>query len=162
MKPLAGLQPLHFPGGQKTQNRTDMQKTLSSVFQLALSLVFALAITASAQDATVDPVGTWKWSIERNGQTRETTLKIKKEGDKLAGTITGFRAETENKIEDVKVKGDEVTFKVTRETQNGTFTSKYTGKISGDVMKVKMAFERNGETQTREYEAKREKAKDTK
>ena len=57
---------------------------------------------------------------------------------------------------DGKVTGDEVSFKVSRTGQNGnTMTQKYTGKISGDTIKGKMAFERNGEEQTRDWEAKR-------
>jgi hypothetical protein len=40
-----------------------------------------------------------------------------------------------------------------------TFVMKYMGKVSGDTIKGKTEFERNGEKQEREWEAKREPAK---
>jgi len=110
---------------------------------------------ARAEDKP-NPTGTWKWSVEFGGQKRETTLKLKLEGDKLTGTITG-RKDEETKIEDAKYKDGEVSFKVTRERQGQKFTIKYTGKVSGDTIKGKTEFERDGQTQSREWEAKRAK-----
>lgn len=98
--------------------------------------------------------GTWKWSFERNGQSFETTLKLKQDGEKLTGTISG-RNGTETEIEDGQVKGDDVSFKVTRTFNNNTFVQTYKGKVSGDSLKGKVEFERNGETQSRDWEAKR-------
>lgn len=101
-----------------------------------------------------DPTGTWKWSVERNGQTFETTLKLKMEGEKLTGTISG-RNNTETAIEDGKVDGDDVSFKVTREFNGNKFVQMYKGKLSGDTLKGKVEFERNGETRSRDWEAKK-------
>lgn len=36
---------------------------------------------------------------------------------------------------------------------------KYSGKLTADAIKGKIAFERNGEAQSRDWEAKREAAK---
>lgn len=37
-----------------------------------------------------DPSGTWKWTFTtQDGQTRESTLKLKLDGPKLSGTVTG-------------------------------------------------------------------------
>ena len=36
---------------------------------------------------------------------------------------------------------------------------KYSGKLAGDTIKGKMEFDRNGEATSRDWEAKREKAK---
>lgn len=121
-------------------------------------LVFAIsaamtgpALALSAADVT----GTWKWSVERNGNTIETTLKLKQDGDKLTGTITG-RNNTETEIEDGKVEGDTVSFQVTREFNGNTFVMKFHGTVSGDTLKGKIETERNGETRERDWEAKRE------
>ena len=56
---------------------------------IAAGLVLGLAGLTAAQDKKADPTGTWKWETERNGQKRETVLKLKLDGDKLTGTITG-------------------------------------------------------------------------
>ncbi len=121
---------------------------------LVVALV-GLAGFARAEEKKADPTGTWKWTVTINGQERETTLKLKKDGDKLTGTVT--RGDQEAKIEDGKFKDGEVSFKVTRERDGQKFTMKYTGKVSGDTLKGKAEFDRDGQTQSREFEAKREK-----
>ena len=139
-----------------------MQRTLTSITQLAVCLLLTLNIAArAADDKKADPTGTWKWSITgQNGQTRETTLKLKLDGDKLTGAISGRGSETP--IADAKIKGEEISFQVTREFNGNKVTSKYSGKVSGDSIKGKMEFERNGQSQSRDWEAKREAAKETK
>lgn len=124
--------------------------TLGLGAALGLAMVLGTALPALAADVT----GTWKWSVERNGQTRETTLKLKQEGDKLTGTITG-RENTEIQIEDGKVDGDKVSFKVTMEFNGNKFVRTYEGKVSGDTIKGESKAERNGQTQSREWEAKK-------
>lgn len=101
-----------------------------------------------------DPTGTWKWSTERNGQKVETTLKLKLEGKALTGTISG-RNNAETAIEEAKVDGDDVSFRITREFNGNKMVAKYTGKVSGDTLKGKVETERNGEKQSRDFEAKK-------
>jgi hypothetical protein len=120
----------------------------------ALGLVVVLAVDAPALAA--DPTGTWKWTVDRNGTTVETTLKLKQEGDKLTGTITG-RQGNETAIEDGKVSDDKVSFKVTREFNGNKIVFSYAGKLTGDTIKGETKFERDGETQSRDWEAKRAK-----
>jgi len=128
------------------------------MIQGMVCLMFALAIPGRADDKKVDPAGTWKWSFTgQNGQTRETTLKLKMDGDKLTGTVSGRNGDTA--IEEAKLKDDTISFQVTREFNGNKFTQKYSGKISGDTIKGKIEFARNGEAQSRDWEAKRETAK---
>ena len=136
-----------------------MQRTFTPITQLAFCLLIALGTGArAADDKKVDPSGTWKWSFTApNGQTRETTLKLKVEGEKLSGTISGRGGETA--IAEAKLKGDEISFQVTREFQGNKMTQKYNGKNSGDSIKGKMEFERDGQPQSRDWEAKREAEK---
>jgi len=110
----------------------------------------SVAVPAMAADAT----GTWKWTNERNGQKIETTLKLKQDGKALTGTISG-RNNSETAIEDGKVEGDTVSFKVTREFNGNKFVMNYNGKLSDDAIKGKVEFERNGEKQSRDWEAKK-------
>lgn len=112
---------------------------------------FQMNSMARADDKP-DPTGTWKWTSGQNN--RETTLKLKLDGDKLTGTITGRGGET--KIEDATFKDGEVSFTVTRMGQNGNkIVQKYSGKLSGDTIKGKTS--REGQ-EDREWEAKRAKS----
>lgn len=124
---------------------------------MALLLTFVAFTTAVQAEDKATPAGTWKWSTTRNNQTRETTLKLKLDGDKLTGTISG-RNNTENPIEEASFKDNEVSFSVTRENNGQKFTMKYKGKLDGDTLKGKIEFERDGNAQSRDWEAKREKA----
>jgi hypothetical protein len=120
----------------------------------AVGLVY-VALTSVAQ-AAEDPTGTWKWSVTFNDQTREQTLKLKLEGDKLTGSMLG-RNNTETAIEEGSFKENVVSFKVTRERNGQKFTTKYSGTISGDEIKGKSESERDGKVNSRDWVAKREK-----
>jgi hypothetical protein len=130
---------------------------MRAVIFMAAWTIAATTLPAASQAAeSADPTGTWKWSVTFNDQTREMTLKLKLEGDKLTGAMLG-RDNQETPIEDASFKDDEVAFAVTRERNGQKFTIKYKGKVSGDTIKGKSEFERNGEKQSRDWEAKREK-----
>src|SRR3954451_18972417 len=88
---------------------------------LGLVAVLSPGRPASAADAT----GTWKWTVERNGNTFDQTLKLKQEGDALTGAMTV--RDNETPIEDGKVTGDTVSFKVTREFNGNKFVIMYQG-----------------------------------
>lgn len=135
-----------------------MQQTVKSLLQLTACLLLTLSVTASAQDKKVDLNGTWKSSFtNQNGQVRESTFKLKVEGEKVTGTVSGRNNDTA--IEEGKIKGDEVSFQVTREAQGNKVVTKYTGKISGDTITGKSESQRDGQPQTRDWVAKREAAK---
>ena len=95
-----------------------------------LAILWA-ASWAAAQDAK--PEGTWKWSVERNGEKFENTLKLKLEGDKLSGTLTG-RDGKETPIEEPSYKDGEVKFQITRDRNGAKVTIKYSGKVEGDTL----------------------------
>ena len=126
-------------------------------FTMAGVVLMLAGFSASAMAADKpDPTGTWKWSVTFNDQTRESTLKLKLEGDKLTGTMVG-RNNQETKIDDATFKDGEVSFSYTRERNGQKRTTKYKGKLDGDVIKGKSESERDGQTQSRDWEAKREK-----
>jgi hypothetical protein len=106
--------------------------------------------TAVAADAT----GTWKWTTTFNNQTREATLKLKQEGDKLSGVYVSGTSNTESPIEDAKIAGDTVSFKVTRERDGQKTTTKYSGTLKEDTITGKS--ERQGQ-EARDWVAKRQK-----
>jgi hypothetical protein len=113
-----------------------------------------------------NPVGTWKWSTGTGDRARETTLKLRMDGDKLTGTVSA-REGQETAVEDLTFKDGEISFKVTRERNGQKMTTKYTGKLSGDTIKGKVEGGRGrrgaaggqAQTQSRDWEAKRVKEK---
>lgn len=125
-------------------------------FALAVAVVALVGTSAVQAEDKPDPTGTWKWSTMRGDQAREFTLKLKLEGDKLTGAMVG-RNNQETAIEEASFKDGTVAFSVTRERQGQKFTTKYSGKLDGDTLKGKSEFERNGEKQSRDWEAKRSK-----
>jgi hypothetical protein len=128
---------------------------MRSLVTAALVLVLAGVTGAARADDKAGPTGTWKWSVERNGQTFDLTLKLKAEGDKLTGAL--IRNDQETKIEDGTFKDGEVSFTVVREFNGNKITFKYKGKVEGDTIKGKTEVERDGQTMTRDWEAKRAK-----
>jgi hypothetical protein len=109
--------------------------------------------STQAEDAT----GTWKWSVTINNNTRESTAKLKQDGEKLTGVYIGGQNNTETPIEEGAVKDNNVSFKVVREFNGNKFTMKYSGTLTGDTIKGKTSFDRDGQAQERDWEAKRQK-----
>ena len=134
---------------------------------LVAALVFTLVGMAGMAQAAekekakkkrerANPTGTWTWAVKMGEQTREMTLKLKLDGDKLSGVLVG-REGQETKIQDAKYEKGTVSFTVVRERNNVKMTSKYVGRVSADAIKGKISFEREGQTQSRDWEAKRAK-----
>jgi len=144
-----------------------LNRSIQSLVRIGLCAVLAVGFlsAAQAQDKKADPTGTWTWTRPgRNGGSDVTmTLKLKAEGDKLTGKVSspgrngGEPVETE--IKDGKITGDEISFSVTREFNGNSMTTKYSGKVSADSIKGKTTFTRNGEDQSRDWEAKKGEAK---
>ena len=127
----------------------------SVIAALAVALV-GFVSTVRADDS---PVGTWKFMQPgRGGNSREVTLKLKLDGEKLTGTVTsGQNNDMETEITDGKFKNGEVSFSVVREFNGNKRTTKYTGKLDKDTIKGKMNRETQDGNQDSDWEAKREK-----
>src|SRR2546425_4806929 len=121
----------------------------------SICIVGCLSVV-SAASAADDATGTWKWTSMFNNNTIESTLKLKQEGDKLTGVYVG-RNNTESPIEEGTIKDNMVSFKIVREFNGNKFTMKYSGTLSGDTIKGKTSFDRDGQAQSRDWEAKRQK-----
>ena len=123
---------------------------------LSAALVLGLCGLAGAQGDTADPVGTWKCEYEIGGQKRTSTLTIKKDGDKLAGTMS-WPDQKETKLKDLKLKDDTLTFSAVRKFMDNEITVEYKLTIDGDQLKGKGAAEFGGQKQEFDIEGKREK-----
>ena len=124
---------------------------------LSTALVLGVCGLADAVDEkVVDPVGTWKCEYEIGGQQRTSALTIKKDGDKLAGTMN-WPDQKDEKLKDLKLKDDKLTFSAVRKLMGNEITVEYTLTIDGDKLKGKGAAEFGGEKQEFDINGKREK-----
>ena len=99
--------------------------------------VLAVALLASMNLFAENATGTWKGSYPgRDGQTRESTIVLKAEGEKLTGTVAGGRGESE--IKDGTIKGGDISFSVVRNFGGNDVTVKYKGTLVGDAIQFKV------------------------
>jgi hypothetical protein len=122
---------------------------------LSMTLVLGVCGLAGAADK-VDPVGKWKCEYKIGDQQRTSTLTIKKDGDKLAGTMS-WPDQKETKLKDLKLKDGTLTFSAVREIMDNKITVEYKLKIDGDKLKGKGAATFGGEKQEFDINGKREK-----
>ena len=122
---------------------------------LSMALVLGVCGLAGAADK-VDPVGTWKCEYKIGDQMRTVELTIKKDGDKLVGTMN-WPDQKDAKLKDVKLKDDTLTFSNVRKFMDNEFPIDYTLKIDGDKLKGKAAAEFMGNKREFDIEGKREK-----
>ena len=125
-----------------------MRKAVLAV--LILLMVSAIALAADAIS------GKWVWETQGfgfgggGGAPMKTTLTLKADGAKLAGTITvpsfgggppdpGAAPQMEEiQISNGKVDGNNITFEVAREIMGNTRTTKYEGVLSGGELRIKI------------------------
>ena len=122
---------------------------------LSAALALGLCGLAGAADKA-DPVGTWKCQYKIGDQQRTSELTIKKDGDKLAGTMN-WPDQKDEKLKDVKLKDGTLTFSAVRKLMGNEITVEYTFTIDGDNLKGKGAGEFMGEKLEVDIEGKREK-----
>ena len=124
---------------------------------LSMAMVLGVCgLAGAADDKVVDPVGTWKCEYEIGGQQRTSTLKIKKDGDNLAGTMS-WPDQKDEKLKDVKLKDGELTFSAVRKFMGNEIPIDYKFTITGDKLKGKGAAVFGGNKQEFDIEGKREK-----
>jgi hypothetical protein len=141
----AFLRPLPFPHFSE------------AIMKAILSMALVLCVCGFVGTADkVDPVGTWNCEYEISGRKLTATLTIKKDGDKLAGTMS-WPDQKDAKLKDVKLKDDTLTFSAVRKFMDNKFPLDFTLKIDGDKFKGKSAAEFGGNKQEYDIKGKREK-----
>lgn len=124
---------------------------------LSMAMVLGVCgLAVALEDSKGDPVGTWKCEYEIGGQQRTSTLTIRKDGDKLAGTMS-WPNQKEEKLKDLKLKDGTLTFSAVRKIMDNEITVDYKLTIEGDKLKGKGSAEFGGEKREWDIEAKREK-----
>jgi hypothetical protein len=122
---------------------------------LLMVLVFGVCSLAGAADK-IHPVGTWKCEYAIGDMKRTSTLTIKKDGDKLAGTMN-WPDQKDEPLKDVKLKEGTLTFSAVRKLMGNEITVEYTLTIDGDKFKGKGAAVFGGQKQEFDISGKREK-----
>jgi hypothetical protein len=124
---------------------------------LSVALVLGCCGLAAAAQEKKDPVGKWKCEYEIGGQQRTATLMVKKDGDKLAATMT-WPDQKETEVKDLKLTDGNLTFSVERVLGDNKINCEYKLMIDGDKFKGKGAAEFGGEKQEWDIEGKRDKS----
>jgi len=123
---------------------------------LSMALVFVVCGPTGAQGDKVDPIGTWKCKYKIGDQMRTLELTIKKDGDKLVGTMS-WPDQKDAKLKDVKLKDGALTFSNVRKFMDNEFPIDYTLEIDGDEFKGKAATAFGASKPEYDIEGKREK-----
>lgn len=92
----------------------------------------SIAVPALAQDAS----GKWQLTVTRQQGTDTTVMVLKKDGDKLSGTLIG-RQENEIALAGTQM-GADIALSFTAPTQNGNVTVSMKGRQDGESMKGTM------------------------
>src|SRR6476646_4938678 len=121
-------------------------RTLFRISSCLAAFALSLAIlNSSVFAADHNLAGTWKATFTtQNGQTIESTLKLKQDGEKLSGVVIG-RNGNETPLEDIALAGDQVSFKLTRERNGEKVTTKVVAKVTGDELQGKLESNYGGE-----------------
>jgi hypothetical protein len=106
--------------------------------RLAAAAVLALSVLAAASAARrADVAGDWTMTYTtKEGVKLESVLTLKMDGDKLTGTISSPRGSVA--LNEAAVKGDDIMFAIIRVGFGDSIRIEYTGKVSGDTMKLTM------------------------
>jgi hypothetical protein len=118
-----------------------------------------LAVACVAMAADVTGKWTYEMAGRQGGQPRPVTITLKQDGDKLTGTVPGFGrgggAAADTEISNGKVDGNNISFEVKREFNGQSFVTKYEGTVSGDEIKFKITRDTPNGPMTNEVTAKK-------
>jgi hypothetical protein len=132
-------------------------KIRSITKQLTLA---ALTVLATLSLHAADISGDWTWSTpgRSGGPDRTSKLTLAEDHGKLVGKVSAPGRDgtaADSPITNGKVDGAKISFDVVREFDGNKFTSRYSGEVGADKITGKISFDRNGNVQTSNWEAKR-------
>jgi hypothetical protein len=157
---VRGTDTIAAGGRARSTSDCPRRATISeAIMKAILSVALVLGVcgpAGAADDKAADAVGTWKCEYEIGGQQRTSTLKIKKDGDKLTGTMS-WPDQKDEALKDVKLKDNTLTFSAVRKLMDNEIPIDYTLRIDGDKLKGKGAAEFGGQRQEFDIEGKRQK-----
>jgi hypothetical protein len=113
-------------------------KTLHSLaFVMCLAASAAAQTTPAPAPAAADVVGTWDATVTTANGPIQSQIKLKKDADKLVGTIASQMGETPIQAE---VKGKDLSIWFNFQSQNGPLAIELNGTVDGDSIKGTMGI----------------------
>jgi len=125
---------------------------------LSVVLVLGLCGLVRARDARgekADPVGTWTCEYGIEGQKRTSTLTIRMDGDKLAGTMS-WPDQKDEPLKNLALKDGTLSFDAKRVLMGKEFANHYELKVDGDKLKGKLTSDLQGKKYDFDLEATRQ------
>jgi hypothetical protein len=112
-------------------------KTIEAIVKTIGLAAFALAFVGTAQ-AQVNVTGKWQGQFDSQIGTQTYTYDFKADGTNLTGRAVGIRDNGTNDvaITDGKINLDEITFVEPLSFNGNDVRIEYTGKVSGDEIKM--------------------------
>jgi len=126
----------------------------SKTFHVTILTILLLGLPGLLRAA--DPAGRWKSEFETQVGQMKYTYELKTDGDKVTGRAIRVREGeiATNTITEGKIKNDEISFVEQARMQDQDYRIEYTGKITGDEMKLNR---KAGDFGATDIVAKREK-----
>lgn len=126
-------------------------------FHLTMGLLFAVALSSSAQEKkadnkNVDPSGTWRWTHDENGETVKNVLTINYDGKVVSGT---YKGRSEKTIESAQIAGNKLSFKFDVDFQGQKIEVRFECAVKDDDLNGKVSMHAGGDVQEYPWTAKR-------
>jgi hypothetical protein len=100
-----------------------------------------------------DVVGAWKIKLDAPNGNLESTLKLAADGENLKGVYTGRAGE--HPAQDLKLEGNQLSWKVEAERNGGKFKGVYRAQITGNSLKGTLDFSLNDNNGKLEFTGER-------
>lgn len=104
---------------------------MSKIQSILLSLLLLAPLTLCLAQEKVDVSGDWDFILTTPRGERTSTAKFVQEGEKITVTMISQRGESKG---EGTVKGKDIEWTITRETERGKFTTTYKGMVEGNTM----------------------------
>src|SRR5438132_8181194 len=108
-------------------------KRIAVSFLVLAAVLLSIAQVNSFARPQSSVVGTWDVTIESPQGKRNAMLVIKQDGGKLTGAMKSQAGE--RPLDSITLKGNDITFAITRNIQGQDMVITYKGKVEKDSMK---------------------------
>ena len=111
---------------------------MKTSFKLISSLALALVLGTAARAADAGLAGKWIAQFESQMGTQKYTFELKVDGEKITGKATREAQDqkSESEIKNGKLAKDEVSFTENLKIQDQEVAVEYKGKLAGDELKL--------------------------
>jgi hypothetical protein len=121
-------------------------------------MLMSMSLLAVTIALAADISGKWKAQFDApDGQKATNTFTFKVDGEKVTGSVHSSLSGTESPIENGVLKGDELTFGLTRNFGGQEMKFRYKGTVKGDEIPLTVSGDMGGQSFEIQMTAKREK-----